>query len=216
MTITISLPEEVDIDSYGGLQAFLIRHHLLSDDVIERLPTLIRLGEVRLARLLTTPSSETTATLTTTAGVQAVSLPTDFDSARQMLLTGTEDTGYPLEFVPVNVVEGYDYQGKPVVWSKQGNTALFGPIPDATYTLTLRYSARLTFLTDNNTSNWLLERHPDAYVYMCSAVICQHLQDMDNAANYLMQADAVVAEINREGMRRRRGGVTRLRSAVVV
>lgn len=216
MTITISLPEEIDIDSYGGLQAFLIRHHMLSDDTIERLPTLIRLGEVRLARLLTTPSSETTETLVTVAGSQEVALPTDFDSARQLRLTDDEPNGYPLDFVTVNTLESYDYSGKPTVWAKHGNTALLGPIPDAVYTLVLRYNARLEFLNDNNTSNWLLSRHPDAYVYMCSAVICQHNEDLDAAAMYLSQANAVIDEINREGQRRRRGGVARLRSPVVV
>jgi hypothetical protein len=216
MTITISLPEEIDIDSYGGLQAFLIRHLMLSDDVIERIQTLIRLGEVRLARLLTTPSSETTASLVTVAGSQEVSLPTDFDSARQLRLTDDEPNGYPLDFVTVNTLEGYDYSGKPTVWAKHGNTALLGPIPDAVYTLVLRYSARLEFLNDNNTTNWLLSRHPDAYVYMCCAVICQHLEDLDAAAMYLAQANAVIDEINREGQRRRRGGVARLRSPVVV
>lgn len=216
MTITITLPEEIDIDSYGGLQAFLIRHMLLADDTIERLPTLIRLAEVRLARLLTTPASETTATLTTVAGSQEVTLPTDFDSARQLRILGDEPTGYPLDPVSVNVLESYDYSGKPMVWAKHGNTALLGPIPDGVYSLVLRYSARLTFLTDNTTSNWLLARHPDAYVYMCSAVICQHNDDMDSAAEYLAQTNAVVEEINREGMRARRRGVTRLRSPGVV
>lgn len=216
MTITISLPEATDIDSYTGLQAFLIRHLMLSDDTVERLATLIRLGEARLARLLTTPSSETTATLTTTAGSQEVELPTDYDEGRQLRILGDEPTGYPLDYTSVNVVEGFDYSGKPQVWAKHGDIALLGPIPDAEYTLVLRYSARLPFLNDNAATNWLLSRHPDVYVYMCCAVICQHLDDMDSAAQYLAQANVVIDEINREGNRRRRGGVTRLRSPVVV
>lgn len=214
MSITITLPEEIDIDSYGGLQAFLIRHLQLSDDTIERLPTLIRLGEVRLARLLTTPWQETSTTLATQAGQQAVSLPTDFDQSRQLKILG--DDGYPLAFVTPNVVEGLDYPGKPYQWAIYGDSILLGPVPDSVYTLTLRYSARLPFLTDNAASNWLLARNPDAYITMCSAIICDHIGDAERAGSYIAQAGAIVEEINRQGNRRRWGGPMRLRSPVVV
>ena len=214
MTITITLPEEIDIDSYGGLQAFLIRHLQLSDDTIERLQTLIRLGEVRLARLLTTPQMETTGTLLTVAGAQGVSLPPDFEQPRQLKLLAAD--GYVLDLVNIDEVESYPHQGKPMIWAMHGNAVLLGPVPDAEYTLQLRYMTRLPFLNDNMASNWLLARNPDAYVYMCSAVICQHLGDMESAGMYLAQADGVIAEINAQGNRRRRGTAARLRSPVVV
>lgn len=200
MTITITLPEEIDIDSYGGLQAFLIRHLMLADDTIERLPTLIRLGEVRLARLLDTPSMETTATILTVADTQTVALPTDMEMPGQLRAV---DYGV---IAPSNLenVEAYGQDtGIPVVWARHGDTAVLGPVPNAEYTLVLRYSTRLPFLTDNNTSNWLLSRHPDAYVYMCCAIICQHNDDLDGAATYLAQANAVIDEINRRAVRAR-------------
>lgn len=214
MTITITLPEAIDIDSYGGLQAFLIRHLQLSDDTIERLPTLIRLGEVRLARLLATPAMETVATLATVANQQTVALPDDFEQARQLKVM--TDPAYVADLSNADLVEVYAYTGKPLVWAIHGANILLGPTPDAVYTLSLRYKARLPFLTDNATSNWLLARNPDAYIYMCSAVICQHLGDMESAAMYLAQADGVVAELNDQGNRRRRGTPARLRSSVVV
>lgn len=198
MTITISLPEAIDIDSYGGLQAFLIRHLMLADDTIKRLPTLIRLGEVRLARLLDTPQMETTASLSCVAGSQTVAMPTDMEMPAQLRVRGRAvitQTG-------LDAVEAYSAEtGVPLYWARHGDSAVLGPVPDDAYTLILRYSTRLPFLNDNNTSNWLLSRHPDAYVYMCSAVICQHNEDLDAAAMYLAQANAVVDEINRRAVR---------------
>ncbi|MXO72872.1 phage adaptor protein [Alteraurantiacibacter buctensis] len=198
MTITITLPEEIDIDSYGGLQAFLIRHLMLSDDTIERLPTLIRLGEVRLARVLDTPQMETTATILTTAGAQTVALPTDMEMPGQL----RDSARGVIAATSIENVEAYGQDvGPPVVWARHGDTAVLGPVPDAEYTLALRYSTRLPFLNDNNTSNWLLSRHPDAYVWMCCAVICEHLDNMDSASGYLQQANAVIAEINARAVR---------------
>ena len=39
------------------------------------------------------------------------------------------------------------------------------PTPDSTYTLEMVYYSKIVPLTDANTSNWLLEYFPDAYLY---------------------------------------------------
>jgi hypothetical protein len=202
MTITITLPEAIDIDSYGGLQAFLIRHLQLSDDAIERIQTLIRLGEVRLARMLTTPAMETSDTLVTVAGAQTVALPADMELPQQLRIVG----GAVLAQTALDTVEAYNADtGRPIMWAPHGGAAVLAPVPDTVYTLSLRYMSRLPFLNDNATSNWLLARHPDAYVYMCSAVICQHLGDMESAGMYLAQANAVIDEINTRAVRMKYG-----------
>jgi hypothetical protein len=202
MTITITLPEAIDIDSYGGLQAFLIRHLQLSDDAIARIQTLIRLGEVRLARMLTTPAMETSTTLLTVAGAQTVALPVDMELPQQLRIVG----GAVLTQTALDTVESYNaITGKPVMWSPHSGAAVIAPVPDAVYTLSLRYMSRLPFLNDNATTNWLLTRHPDAYVYMCSAVISQHLGDMESTAMYLAQANGVIDEINQRAVRMKYG-----------
>lgn len=216
MAIVLTLPDEFDIENYSGLQAFLTEHMQLDADTVEQLPNLIRLAEYRLNRLILTPERETTTTLVTTAGAQSVALPTDFRQARQIKIAGDQSTGYPLDPVTLNVVEAYDYAGKPVAYAISGSNALFGPIPDGAYTLTLTYLAKLAPLTSNTQSNWLLAENADAYVYMAAGVIAFHLGDSQSSQVYTTLAENVVAEINAQGNRKRVSAPMRLRSPGVV
>lgn len=216
MAIVITLPDSFDIESYDGLQSFLTEHLELDQDTVDQLPNLIRLAEYRLNRLVLAPERETTTTLATAADAQAVALPTGFRQAKQLKISGDNSTGYPLEQVTPNVVETYDYAGKPVAYAIMGADLLLGPVPDAVYTLALRYLERLAPLTSDNQTNWLLSENADAYVYMASAVILNHLGDKDNAALYLGMANAVVEEVNEQGRRYRNSAPMRLRSPGIV
>jgi hypothetical protein len=214
MAIVLTLPDEFQIENYEGLQTFLTNHLQLDQDTVEQLPNLIRLAEIRLNRLVLAPERETTLPLATAAGVQYVAQPSDFRQARQLKIDG--DGGYPLEAVTLNVVETYDYPGKPVAYAVSGNNFLFGPVPDAVYSLTLTYLAKLAPLNSNTQTNWLLTENAGAYVYMAAAVIEKHRNSQDSAALYLSLAEAAVAEINAQGNRKRNAGPIRLRSPVVV
>lgn len=216
MTIAITLPNSFDIENYEGLQSFLIDHLELDASTQAQLPTLIRLAEAHMARKLTTPNRETTTTLATISGTQAVSLPDDFKQVRQIKIAGDDSTGYPLEQVALNTVEAYDYAGKPLAFAIFGSNLLMGPVPDAVYILTIRYIASFTSLTANSQTNWLLTGHPDAYVWTSAAFICQHLGDSENATLYFGLAQSVLEEINDEARRYRNSQPIRMRSAVVV
>jgi hypothetical protein len=216
MAIVLTLPDEFQIENYSGLQSFLTNHLQLDQDTVEQLPNLIRLAEIRLNRLVLAPERETTTTLTTTAGTQAVALPADFRQARQLKIAGDQSTGYPLEPATPNVVETYDHQGKPLVYAVSGNDLLLGPVPDSAYTLTLVYLAKLAPLNSNTQTNWMLTDNADAYVYMAAAVIEKHRNSQESAALYLQMAEAVVEEINAQGNRKRNAAPIRLRSSVVV
>lgn len=216
MAIVITLPDSFDVESYDGLQAFLTDHLQLDQNTVDQLPNLIRLAEYRLNRLVLAPERETSTTLATVAGSQTVALPTGFRQAKQLKIAGDQSTGYPLAPVTQNVVEAYDHSGKPVVYAIAGGDLLLGPVPDAAYTLTLRYLARLAPLTSDNQTNWLLSENADAYVYMASAVICGHLGDKENADMYLGLAEGVMEEVNQQGIRYRNSAPIALRSPGVV
>lgn len=214
MTIAITLPDAFEIENYEGLRTFLIDHLEIPSGTQAQLANLIRLAELRLARKITSTGREATTTLATIPGTQTVSLPSDFSQMRQLRISG--DPSYPLEPVTLNTVETMDHSGKPLVYAMHAGKIVLGPNPDAVYTLSLRYQAGLTPLTDNSQTNWLLVEHADAYVYMSAALICQHLSDPDNATLYFNFADAVIDEINEQGNRRRNAQPMRLRSSVVV
>ena len=216
MAIVITLPDDFAIETYSGLKEFLIDHLELDDSTVLQLPSLIRLAEYRLDRMVLGVGREAVTTLATVAAEQGVTLPSDFRQAKQVKIAGDQTTGYPLEQVTQNVVETYDYPGKPVAYAIVGSRLLMGPIPDAAYTLTLTYLQRLAPLTDDRQSNWLLASNADAYVYMACSTIHKHLGDSENAALNFTAASQVIDEINRQATRQRNSAPMRLRSPVVV
>ena len=58
-----------------------------------------------------------------------------------------------------------DTSGRPQVYSVIAGQIEVWPTPDTTYTGELYYYARTAGLSDSNTSNWILEYFPDAYLY---------------------------------------------------
>lgn len=58
-----------------------------------------------------------------------------------------------------------DTTGRPQVYSVIAGQIEVWPTPDTTYTGELYYYARTAGLSDSNTSNWILEYFPDAYLY---------------------------------------------------
>ena len=51
------------------------------------------------------------------------------------------------------------------------------PPPDTGYTAELTYVATLAKLSDSNASNWVLERHPDVYLYGSLLQAAPYLRD---------------------------------------
>ncbi len=49
----------------------------------------------------------------------------------------------------------------------------------ATLTLTLDYTAKLTAVTSTNSTNWLMQSHPDVYEFGTLAHAAKHVRDMD-------------------------------------
>lgn len=58
-----------------------------------------------------------------------------------------------------------DTTGRPQVYSVIAGQIEVWPTPDTAYTGELYYYARTAGLSDSNTSNWILEYFPDAYLY---------------------------------------------------
>ncbi len=55
--------------------------------------------------------------------------------------------------------------GRPRYYAHVGNSIEVYPTPDSTYSMELMYYQTISTLSSTNTSNWLLEVGPDAYLY---------------------------------------------------
>lgn len=215
MAIAIQINDAFDIETYDGLQAYLIAFLELDSETSAQLPTFIRKAEYRLNRLCIAPERETSATLTTVAGEQSVDLPVDYRQLKQARLLG--DTGYPLAPVTLNVLQSsFDYTGKPQAYNISQQAVQFGPVPDAEYSITLTYLARIPPLSATNQTNWLLSENADAYVYAAAWQIAAWLEDFAAAERFRAEMFSIIAEVNLQGNRYRNASPMRLRSPVVV
>jgi hypothetical protein len=118
-----------------------------------RIPDFITLFEKRMNRVLRTSRQRTTAALAVYAG--SAVLPDDFlepiaidDGVNELGLLTT------LQYGPTQLDSGY-YALENGMIRVSGTTAL----------INLRYYARIPALGTGNPSNWVLDHHPDAYLF---------------------------------------------------
>lgn len=135
-----------------------------------QLPTIISMSESWLKRQLVGYQREITTTLAADAdGV--VALPSDFIGIRSVYF-GTRPYKYSISGTSLTVNNG------------------------AGYTFDVTYYASLPALSDENTTNWLLELAPDVYLYACMAQASAFSQDWQNAAIYEAKATQFLEELN--------------------
>lgn len=151
------------LDTYAALQA-AVADYLARSDLTTQIPDFIALNESRMNKVLRTRYQETVASITIDASTEA--LPTDFLEARTFVLSSSPNV--VLEYLaPTDLETTYasGAAGKPLNFSIIGSNFKFGPSPDATYTGSLTYYAKIPALSNANTSNWLLTNYPDLYLY---------------------------------------------------
>ena len=194
------------ITNYSELQAS-IANFLARDDLTAQIPDFISLAEARMAREMQARSQEKRATATLTAGDAFVSLPTDLRSIRLVKLN-TAPTEVLEYYTPTRVNEIYanKSEGKPKGYTIIGGEIKFAPTPDANYTAEIVYSEGVPDLSDSNTVNTILTRHPDAYLYGALAAASVYLMDDQKTTVYEQLFTRALDEIKREEERGKQAG----------
>lgn len=168
-------------------------------DLTAVIPDFVTIAESRIARDLRLRKQLTSSTLTTSTSTRAVTLPSGFLEFNSLTIDGTPDT-----FVQVVTTEHLNakypdggYSAKPIVCAIEGDTVLFGPQPDAVYTVNIDYYARFPGLQANST-NWLMTNHPNVYLSACMAQGCLFTLDKTGAAEWNAVYKAEVDELSRD------------------
>ena len=99
-----------------------------------------------------------------------------------------------------------DTTGRPQVYSVIAGQIEVWPTPDATYTGELYYYARTTPLDDSNTSNWILDHFPDAYLYGALVHSAPYLVDDARAQVWASLYQNAIDGINGNNERAKFGG----------
>lgn len=127
------------VTNYGELK-LAIENELRHDDLTGEIPRFIRQGEQRLYQRLRVRFMETNINISTTIAQQTDPLPASFKQARTLYVAGTPNAR--LEYrTPVEFWGVYSSlaTAKPRVFSIEGENFLWGPTPDAVYTITVLY-----------------------------------------------------------------------------
>lgn len=165
--------------TYTGLKA-TIADYMHRDDLTTQIVDFIALAEARIARELRLRSQVLSTTLTATAGVQAVALPTGWLECENVGIAGSAPVNLVyanIEYLDSKYPDGY-FTGKPTVYSIEQSNLLLGPTPDIAYVISLLYYKRYDSLSVTPT-NFLLTNHPSIYLFAALAEACVYTQDDD-------------------------------------
>ena len=176
-------------------------------DLTARIPAFIRLYEARMNRRLRDPEMEQTGTQDTVAGTEGYSLPTGFTSFRQVFIDAVPRINLvPMSPQALRIQFTGQEDASPSAYAIIDGQIVLAPTPTDESTLTMIYYRGLTGLDSGNTSNWLLEQHPDAYLYGSLAEAYAYLRDDEQAMKYKALSEEALAEIIDHGNRRRLPG----------
>lgn len=191
------------LDSYSDL-VDAICDRMNDSGLSTMAPEFIRLAEASFNRRLSSVDQEGTAAIPADASIP---MPTDYNGAMSLRID---------DYPPLKQLSADDFQTK---WSEANaarpeNFAIFGaaihlgPEPDTAYTLTMTYMRTLTPLSEVNTTNWLLEQHPDLYLY--GALIQAEFRGWNDDRLPLINGavEGMIAEINAHEARKKRGNLT--------
>jgi len=164
------------LSTYAELKAS-VADWLNRSDLTSAITDFVSLAEAQMERTLRTTQMITRATATIDAEYNAA--PGDFLEARTFKMDTNPVT--PLQFETIdsldNLLTQYTSSGKPKFFGVVGSQIRVVPIPDSSYTGELIYYSKLSKLSNSNTTNWLLTKAPDVYLYGSLLQAAPYLQD---------------------------------------
>lgn len=198
----------MSLDSYANLQA-TIAAWLNREDLTSQIPDFITLAEARFNRELRLPDMTKRSTSTLTSSY--VDLPNDW--LQTIAVRVTSSTGYKaLEYLSAELF--YDLEGQGPTGVARYYTLVndrIHLIPDGTNaTLEMTYYAKISPLSVGNTSNWLLVRSPDLYLYSSLVAAEAYLMNDERLGVWKSAADQIIADMKLEGERAARPSGTLL------
>lgn len=189
----------MSLDSYTALKA-QVADHLNKTNLTAAIPDFIRLAEAQMNRRLDCRQMEC-FTQIVIAG-ETAQLPCDFAGVKSFYID--DSPRRPLEQVSAKDLETVEPgRGKPSEYAVIGGKFRFNPYPGTgdAYTAKLWYRQRIPALSAAVPSNWLLEDHPDAYLYGALTQSAPYLRDDERLGVWASLFENAVRDINRDDVR---------------
>lgn len=168
-------------------------------DLDARIPDFIALAEAEFNRRLRTIEMEVRSTSTLTS--DAVAVPADFLGLRSISIANTA-----LEYVPPSeIFEDTSTGGTPTRYTVTDGQFFFRPAPTSG-TVSLDYYAKIPALTVSNTTNWLMTRWPDLYLFATCAQAEFYLINDARVPLWKARTEEIIEQINQQTLSERHGG----------
>ena len=192
------------IDTYSALKA-AIASWLNREDLTAQIPDFITLAEARFSRELRVNAMVSRDT--TVATQNYVELPGDWLQHISIAVTDPVNTYSALEYISVeqyNDLRNDGLTGTPRFYTIIEQNILLLPWPNSNITLEVTYYKSIPSLSDNNTTNWLLARSPDLYLYGSLIQAEAYLQNDERINLWAGAVDKTIADMNLESERAKR------------
>lgn len=181
------------LSTYAELKS-AVADWLERSDLAARIPDFIRLAEAQINRALREREMTRRATAVITDPSSAA--PPDLLEVRTLTLSLGADT-WRLTPMPPEALcdEPANQTGRPRFWSLVGDEFRYHPAPGHAYTATLTYFVRLPPLSDAAPSNWLLNEHPDIYLFAALKEAAPFLRDAQLTATFETKYRTALEEV---------------------
>ena len=184
--------------SYSDLTSS-IADWLNRDDLTNVIPDFIKLAETQLNREIRHYKMHNKATANIESQYSAT--PTDWLQSIRFHLNDTSATLLK-QTSPEEIAKLRDSadnsKGRPQYYSHVGDLIEVFPTPDQNYEGELLYYQKIETLSNSNTSNWLLEMSPDAYLYGSLLQASPYLQADERMAVWGSSYQGIINAINGE------------------
>lgn len=201
------------LDTYTSLQAS-VADWIDRTDLTSKIPDFIRLAEAKFGRRLRTQQQQTEVSLPLTAG--RATLPADFEELISVTLP--ENPPRAIQYVTESELARMNRDlvatGPAAGYTIRNGELVLVPGPGTVSTVDVVYFAAIPALSGSNPSNWLLARHPDAYLYGACLQAAPYLRDAEQLATWQAGLEMVLSEIEDADRRARyNGSPLRMRAA---
>lgn len=197
--------------NYSELQT-AIANTLDRHDLAAQIPTFIRLAEAQMDRELVVRQEYAQQKFYNAS--EGAQLPCDFAGVASLVALGQPNR--PIVYLSPDMFDEQwlSSDGAPHYYTITKSQILFSP--SAEFNGILRYWKRLSPLAEDNPTNWLLDRHPDAYLYGALTHAAPYLMEDSRIGVWSSFFTSAVAAINAESVAHQAGANVRIQNRGVV